>query len=52
MPKAKSWKEKFKKMDRTQLETELTTQIVKLPADGSLAIEKIDYIKELIAKKK
>jgi len=52
MAKAKSWKEKFKKMNRAQLEAELTTQIANLALSGSLAVEKIDYIKELQAKKK
>ena len=51
MAKAK-FKEKFKKMSREKLEAELTTQIANLAKDGSLAVEKIDYIKELLVKKK
>lgn len=46
------FKEKFKKMNKVQLEAELPVQIANLTKDGSLAVEKIDYIKELLAKKK
>jgi len=46
------FKEKFKKMNAEKLEAELATQIASLSKDGSLAVEKIDYIKELLAKKR
>ncbi len=46
------FKEKFKKMNAAQLEAELATQIANLFKDGQKAVEKIDYIKELQAKKK
>lgn len=46
------FKEKYKKMNAEQLEAERVTQVANLFEDGMEAVKKLDYIKELQAKKK